>query len=116
MIATVQSTSNLLNNLNYILSQARFHPASVSSVRDLALAAKVNPNTMQRALTELEDLKLIYTERTNGKFVTTDRKRLEKHREKFATSKIQTFLAEMQSLGIDQPTILKILSKGGKKL
>ena len=37
------------------------------SVRDLALEFKVNPNTMQKALMELEDLGLIYTERTNGK-------------------------------------------------
>ena len=42
------------------------------SVRELALMTKVNPNTMQKALAELEETGLIYTERTNGKFVTTD--------------------------------------------
>ena len=50
------------------------------SVRDLALQTKVNPNTMQKALTELEELKLIYTERTNGKFVTNDQKLIDKYR------------------------------------
>ena len=40
------------------------------SVRELALITKVNPNTMQKALAELEDEGLVYTERTNGKFVT----------------------------------------------
>ena len=44
------------------------------SVRDFAMKAKVNPNTMQKALTELERENLIYTERTNGKYVTNDRK------------------------------------------
>ena len=43
------------------------------SVRDLATSLKVNPNTLQRALQELEDAGLIFTERTNGKFVTSDK-------------------------------------------
>ena len=50
------------------------------SVRDLALQNKVNPNTMQKALVELEELNLIYTERTNGKYVTEDTKLIEKHK------------------------------------
>ena len=44
------------------------------SVRELALQTKVNPNTMQKAINELEELNLIYTERTNGKYVTTNKK------------------------------------------
>ena len=40
------------------------------SVRDYAHEVKVNPNTVQKALTELERENLIYTERTNGKYVT----------------------------------------------
>ena len=48
------------------------------SVREYASMFKVNPNTMQKALIELENLGLIYTERTNGKFVTTDKKVIEK--------------------------------------
>ena len=44
----------------------------IPSVRELALTARVNPNTMQKALAELEDEGLIYTERTNGKYVTED--------------------------------------------
>ncbi len=48
------------------------------SVREFASTFKVNPNTMQKALAELESMKLIYTERTNGKFVTKDDKLIEK--------------------------------------
>ena len=48
------------------------------SVRDLALQNKVNPNTMQKALVELEDEGLVYTERTNGKFVTENKELIEK--------------------------------------
>ena len=54
------------------------------SVRDLALQTKVNPNTMQKALVELENLKLIYTERTNGKFVTNDQKIIDKYKKQYA--------------------------------
>ena len=48
------------------------------SVRELALISRVNPNTMQKALAELEDEGLIYTERTNGKFVTDNKELIEK--------------------------------------
>ena len=54
----------------YIISDFFSCGSKLPSVRDLANMFKVNPNTMQKALTELEDLKLIYTERTNGKYVT----------------------------------------------
>ena len=59
------------------------------SVRELALTMKVNPNTMQKALVELEEEKLIYTERTNGKFVTDDEKLIEKTKKKVSTGKNQ---------------------------
>ena len=52
------------------------------SVRELALIMKVNPNTMQKALAELENEQLIYTERTNGKYVTEDEELIEKIKKK----------------------------------
>ena len=48
------------------------------SVREFAITFKVNPNTMQKALAELESMNLIYTERTNGKYVTNDSKLIAK--------------------------------------
>ena len=62
----------------FILSGKLSEGERLPSVRELAVIAKVNPNTMQKALVELEDDKLIYTERTNGKFVTDDKKLLKK--------------------------------------
>lgn len=100
---------------SYIISGKIPPGERLSSVRDLALQAKVNPNTMQRALTELEDIGLIYTERTNGKFVTTNTELINQHREHFITNKLQNFLLEMSELGFDQKTIIKILKQGGKK-
>ncbi len=107
----------LVEQLELYIVSGKIPPGSrLPSVRDLALQAKVNPNTMQRALAELEDAKLIYTERTNGKFITTDTKLLNKYRERFITDKIQNFLAEMSALGFDQKTIIKYLKlQGGNK-
>lgn len=80
------------------------------SVRELALIAKVNPNTMQKALAELESEKLIYTERTNGKFVTTDSKLIKKVRSELAKEKIDLFLSDMKKIGFSLKEILEILA------
>lgn len=106
----------LVEQLELYIVSGKIPPGSrLPSVRDLALQAKVNPNTMQRALAELEDSKLIYTERTNGKYITTDTALLDHFHEHFITDKIQNFLIEMSDLGFDQKTIIKILkSQGGK--
>ena len=44
----------------------------IPSVRDLATAARVNPNTMQHALHELEQHKILVTAGTSGRYVTSD--------------------------------------------
>lgn len=73
----------------------------IPSVRELALKMKVNPNTISKALAQLEEEKLIFTERTNGKFVTSDKKLIQKIKTKIALDKIQVFLDNMQDIGID---------------
>ena len=65
------------------------------SVRELALIMKVNPNTMQKALVELENENLIYTERTNGKYVTEDEKLIEKVKKELAQEKVNNYLNSM---------------------
>ena len=68
----------------YIISGKLTPGERLPSVRDLALQSKVNPNTMQKALTELEELKLVYTERTNGKYVTDDINLINKYKNEYA--------------------------------
>ena len=74
------------------------------SVRELALMTKVNPNTMQKALAELEETGLIYTERTNGKFVTTDTLLIEKIKQEYAKALTEKYIKNMSDIGIDRKT------------
>ena len=83
------------------------------SVRELALIMKVNPNTMQKALAELENEKLIYTERTNGKFVTEDEKMIEKTKKQLAQEKVNNYLNSMESIGIGYESAVKYLQELG---
>lgn len=86
------------------------------SVRELALTVKVNPNTMQKALIELENEKLIYTERTNGKYVTEDKELLEKIKKELAKEKVNKYITDMSSIGITFEESVKYLQElGGKK-
>ena len=77
----------------------------IPSVRELALTYKVNPNTMQKALIELEENGLIKTERTNGKFVTEDENIINKIKNYYADNLTQNYLSEMISLGITKQEI-----------
>ena len=83
------------------------------SVRELALMMKVNPNTMQKALVELEDEKLIYTERTNGKYVTEDEKLIEKIKKQLAQEKVNNYLNSMKNIGISYELAVKYLQDLG---
>ncbi len=85
------------------------------SVRELALIMQVNPNTMQKALSELEQEKLIYTERTNGKYVTKDEKLIEKTKKELAQDKVNSYLNSMKSIGIDYTSAINYLQELGGK-
>ena len=69
-------------------------------VRMLAIEAGVNPNTMQRALNELESEKLFETRGTLGRFVTSDKTVLDKAREKVKQEIMLEIVKQAQSAGI----------------
>ena len=88
------------------------------SVRDLATEAGVNPNTMQRALAQLESEGLVYSQRTAGRFVTEDASLLEHTRRQLAADRINKFLAEMAALGYDREACTELIreeNNGGNK-
>ena len=81
------------------------------SVRDLAIEIKANPNTVQRALVDLEQTGLIYTQRTNGKFVTEDKELVQKIREELAKETFSKFQENMRQLGFEEDEIRQYVMK-----
>ena len=100
----------------YIISGKIKSGERLPSVRELALQTKVNPNTMQKALVELEEMKLVFTERTNGKFVTHDHKLIEKYKKSYADELSKKYFASMESIGFDMSDAVQYLKDlGGDK-
>ena len=81
------------------------------SVRDLATEAGVNPNTMQRALAELERCGLVYSQRTAGRFVTEDHEMIENAKRELARRHIRAFVAAMGPLGYREEEIVSLLRR-----
>ena len=102
--------SQLIAQIKVGIVTGAFPPGErLPSVRDLAAEAGVNPNTMQRALTELERDGLVYSQRTAGRFVTEEQSMIASATRSLAESHIQTFLRAMAHLGYDREEILTLL-------
>ncbi len=90
----------------------RYQPGDkLPSVRDLAQEAAVNPNTMQKALSELERSGLIYSQRTSGRFITEDKELIHQMKKELAAAEVSAFVAHMKQLGITPEEILQLLAK-----
>lgn len=85
--------------------------SKIPSVRDFALKYQVNPNTMQKALQELEEEGFIYTVRTSGKYVTKNKGFILKEKKKLAKNLYQDFINNLKSLGYSDTDIKKILKE-----
>ena len=79
------------------------------SVRELAADAAVNPNTMQKALTELERTGLLYSQRTSGRFITEDEGMIRALKQRLAQEQTSAFLARMADLGFSGEETLEIM-------
>jgi len=102
----------LVEQLKSYIILGKLQPGSrIPSVREFAMQAKVNPNTMQKALMELEEDGLIYTERTNGKFVTENKELIEKVKKDLANQITSKYIESMKNLGISKQEITKYLEK-----
>ena len=81
------------------------------SVRDLAAEAGVNPNTMQRALQDLEREGLVFPQRTAGRFVTEDGCVIQGTKKAMAAEELARFLRAMETLGYDREGIIALLNE-----
>ena len=85
--------------------------AKLPSVRDLAQEAGVNPNTMQKALSELERTGLLFSQRTSGRFITEDLAMIEKTKEDLASIQIKEFLEKMEHIGFTKESTIQLIEK-----
>lgn len=103
--------TQLIEQIELKICSGIYEPGTkMPSVRDLATEAAVNPNTMQRALSELEETGLLYSQRTTGRFVTEDINLIKKTRAKIAKEHIEQFLNRMAELGFNNEEIIEFLT------
>ncbi len=81
------------------------------SVRELAVTAAVNPNTMQRALSEMESLGLVCTQRTSGRSVTTDQCVIDAARRDWAERLADAFIQQMHAIGLEKDEVFDLLNQ-----
>ena len=84
------------------------------SVRELALEAGVNPNTVQRALTELEREGLVFSQRTAGRFVTENENMIVNAKLRIADERVSEFLRSMKTLGCGKQEVISLI-EGAKE-
>jgi GntR family transcriptional regulator len=89
--------------------------ARVMSVRDLAIEYGVNPNTVQKALSELERQGLVYSERTSGRYITQDQEKILAIRSGLILEEIQDFIRQMDVLGCSKQEWMKLIEDNMKK-
>ena len=103
--------AQLIEQLERGILTGEFPPGSaIPSVRMLALEAEVNPNTMQRALAELETQGLLHTHRTAGRTVTEDRNMIDRMRKNLASAQVEMFFDGMKSIGIGADEAVKLIA------
>ncbi|MCI2058120.1 MAG: GntR family transcriptional regulator [Oscillibacter sp.] len=104
--------SQLIDQIKQGIIAGAFPPGErLPSVREMATEAGVNPNTMQRALAELERDGLVYSQRTAGRYVTEDQTMIESVKKTLAETQVQAFLDAMSRLGFKKGEILELVRR-----
>jgi len=109
--------TQIVDQMTMRIASGAYAPGDkLPSVRDLALDAGVNPNTMQRALAELERQKLVHSERTSGRFVTSDARVLTGLHEALSKKSFDEFADSLRKIGLSDAEIKDSVSKWIKEL
>ncbi len=102
----------IIENIQMSIISGEFKPGDkLLPVREMAATAAVNPNTMQRALQELEKTGLVFSKRTSGRFITEDNNMVEELKENFAKRQIIDFYEKMKSIGLTKQEIINYVEK-----
>lgn len=109
----------LMKRIQRDIISGRYGPGDkLPPVRELAVEATVNPNTMQKALSELERGGLVYSQRTSGRFITEDEELIKELKKEQAGKYLAEFFENMKSLGLKEEEIRVLFEealKGEKK-
>lgn len=97
-----------------VLSGEYVSGQQIPTVRQLALEAAVNPNTVQHAFTELEHEGIIISKGTLGRYVTEDTQIIEICRKKIAAKLVQDFIENMEQLSISKDEAVAMIKEGDK--
>jgi DNA-binding transcriptional regulator YhcF (GntR family) len=109
--------TQIIDEMTMGIASGAYKPGDkLPSVRDMAMEAGVNPNTMQRALAELERRGLVYSERTSGRFVTKEESVLMDLHEELAKKYFEEFAAKLRKIGMDDSEIKSSVSKWMKDI
>ena len=104
--------SQIVDEMTMRIASGIYEPGEkLASVRDLAMDAGVNPNTMQRALAELERRGLVYSERTSGRFVTKEEAVLKSLHEELAKKYFQELAEKLRKIGMSSEEIQEAIRK-----
>ena len=104
--------AQILERIQMQIVSGVYQPGTkIPSVRELAADAGVNPNTMQKALAELERSGLVMTQRTSGRVVTEDLNMIKETRNQLAGEQVRDFVKRMKDLGFDREDIIDLLRK-----
>lgn len=85
----------------------------ILSQREYALKAAINPNTVQRAYREMENMQLVETLRGQGTFVSVSEEMLLDIKKETADKLLADFTSEMASLGFKREEMIAMLTNGG---
>lgn len=109
--------AQLIEQIELMIVSGMYPPGSkLPSVRDLASDASVNPNTMQRALSQLETDGLLFAQRTSGRFVTEDVSKIMETKRSLAVEQVNEFLEKMSRLGYDRKQTVDLLQSTEEEL
>lgn len=97
----------IMDEIKLRIAQGRLQPGDkVPAVRDLALKAGVNPNTMQKALSELEREGVLYSQRTSGRFVSDQSEANTNLKKSIVSKHIENYVNGMRDLGLNNDEII----------
>ena len=85
------------------------------AVRDMAMELGVNPNTVQRAFSELEREDLVKSDRTNGRYVTDDKKKIKGLLKTLSEKYINELFEKLNLLGMSDEQIVKMINNERRK-